>query len=59
MSLKQWLKKKIPAGTKITATVTKAGNFIGAVKIMTVKKKARPSFTDRCIAPGTTRAVGC
>ena len=59
VNLKQWLKKKLPAGTKLTATVTKPGNFIGAVKIMTVKKKARPSFVDRCIAPGTTRAVGC
>jgi hypothetical protein len=59
VSLKQWLKKKLPAGTKMTTTVTKPGNFIGAVKIMTIKKKSRPSFVDRCTKPGSTKAVGC
>ena len=59
VSLKKWLKKKLPAGTKMTVTVTKAGNYIGAVKIMTIRKKNRPRFTDRCLLPGATRAVGC
>jgi hypothetical protein len=59
VKLKQWTKKKLPAGTKLTAMVTKPGNFIGAVKTMTVKKKARPSFSDKCTAPGSTKAVGC
>jgi hypothetical protein len=59
VKLKKWIKKKIRAGTKITATVTKPGNYIGAVKIMTVRKKNRPKFTDRCLPPGTTRPVGC
>ena len=49
----------MPAGTKLTATVTKPGNFIGAVKMMTVRPKKRPTFSDKCIAPGTTKAVGC
>jgi hypothetical protein len=59
VSLAKWLKKKLPAGTTLTVTVTKTGNFIGAVKIMTVKKKARPSFVDRCIKPGATKAGTC
>ena len=59
VNLKKWLKKKLLAGTKLTVTVTKAGNFIGAVKIMTVRKKARPKFTDRCLPPGAKRPVGC
>jgi hypothetical protein len=59
VKLKKWTNKKLLAGTKLTATVTKPGNFIGAVKIMTVRPKNRPKFTDRCIAPGTTKAVGC
>jgi DNA-binding beta-propeller fold protein YncE len=59
VKLKKWIKKKIRAGTKMTATVTKPGNYIGAVKIMTVRKKNRPKFTDRCLPPGTTRPVGC
>jgi len=59
VSLKKFLKKKLAAGTKVTATVTKPGNFIGAVKIMTIKKKARPSFVDRCIKPGSKKAGSC
>ena len=59
VSLKKWLKKKLAAGTTLTATVTKAGNFIGGVKIMTVKKKARPSFTDRCLPPGAKKPTKC
>ena len=58
-NLKKWLKKKLPAGTTLTATVTKPGNFIGAVKVMKVRKKKRPSFSDRCILPGTSKAVSC
>ena len=59
VNLKRWTRKKLVAGTKITAVVTKPGNVIGAVKIMTVQKKKRPSFVDRCIAPGSSTAVGC
>jgi hypothetical protein len=59
VSLKKFLKKKLAAGTVLTTTVTKPGNFVGFVKIMTVKKKSRPSFVDRCIAPGATKAGGC
>ena len=59
VNLSKWLKKKLLAGTTLTVTVTKPGNFIGAVKTMTIKKKARPSFVDRCAAPGTTKAIRC
>jgi hypothetical protein len=59
VSLKKWLKKKLPAGTKMTVTVTKPGNFTGAVKIMTVKKRARPSFADRCLKPGAKKPTRC
>jgi len=59
VSLKKWLKKRLPAGAKLTATVTKTGNFIGAVKIMTVKKRARPSFVDRCLPPGAKKPAKC
>ena len=38
---------------------TKTGNFIGAVKIMTVKKRARPSFVDRCLPPGAKKPAKC
>jgi Putative metal-binding motif len=46
---------KLPAGTKITVTVTKPG-FIGAAKIFEVRRgPKRPKVTDRCLLPGTTR----
>ena len=59
VSLKQWLKKRVAAGTKLTVTVTKPGNFTGAVKIMTVRKSNRPKFTDRCLPPGVTKPRRC
>jgi len=59
VNLKKWVKKKLRAGTKLTARVTKAGNFIGAVKILTVRKRKAPSITTRCLPPGSTKAVGC
>ena len=59
VSLTKWLKKKLAAGTTLTATVTKPGNFIGAVKIMTIKKKARPSFVDRCLPQGAKKPTRC
>jgi hypothetical protein len=59
VSLKKWIRKRLAAGTKLTASVTKPGNFIGAVKIMTVRKKKRPSFVDRCLPPGTTKPRRC
>jgi sugar lactone lactonase YvrE len=58
VSLKKWLKKRLAAGTKVTATITKPGR-IGAVKIMTVKKRARPSFADRCLNPGAKKPTRC
>ena len=59
VSLKKWAKKSLRAGTKITATVTKAGNFSGMVKILTVKKRKAPSIATRCLPPGARKAVGC
>ena len=58
ISLKKWLKKRLPAGSTLTATITKSGR-IGAVKIMTVKKRARPSFADRCLKPGAKKPTRC
>ena len=58
VSLKKWLKKRLPAGSTVTATVTKPGR-IGAVNIMTIKKRARPSFVDRCLPPGAKRPSRC
>ena len=43
----------------MTVTVTKPGNFTGAVKIMTVRKSNRPKFTDRCLPPGVTKPRRC
>jgi hypothetical protein len=42
---------RLPAGTKITVTVTRRGN-IGAVKILTIRSAKAPRVTDRCLPPG-------
>jgi hypothetical protein len=59
VKLKKWQKKKLYAGTKLTATITKTGNYIGAVKILTVRKKRVPKIVTRCLPPGAKKAVGC
>ena len=59
VNLKKWKNKKLRAGTKLTATVTKAGNFIGSVKVFTVRKKKAPKISTKCLPPGATKAVSC
>jgi len=57
--LSKWVKKRMPAGSKLTVTVTKPGAFIGVVKSLTVNKKKAPTIGTRCLPPGATRSVGC
>ena len=59
-SLKKWIGKRIPAGTKFTATVTKPGNYIGGVKILTVRKKKRLRSSPSAASSRAPRsAVSC
>ena len=59
VNLSKWVKTKMPAGSKLTVTVTKPGAFIGAVKTLTVNKKKPPTIGTRCLPPGATKSVGC
>lgn len=53
------MNEKLPAGTRLTVTVTKPGAFIGAVKTLTVAKKKSPAIGTRCLPPGAAKPVGC
>ena len=59
VKLSKWVKKKLPAGTTLTVTVTKPGAFIGAVKTLKVNKKKAPTIGTRCLPPGAKASVGC
>ncbi len=58
LSVKPWLKKRIPAGRTITITVTKAGT-IGAVKQIEVRKGKAPKLQALCLPPGTSTPAAC
>ena len=59
VNLGKWVKKKLPAGSTLTVTVTKPGAFIGAVKTLKVNKKKAPAIGTRCLPPGAKKSVGC
>jgi hypothetical protein len=50
--------KRLPIGAKLEIRVTNAG-MIGAVKILTVRKRKNPSVTTLCLQPGATKAGAC
>jgi hypothetical protein len=45
-------------GAKITVRVTRPGT-IGAVKVLTIRKKKPPLITTLCVPPGASRATSC
>ena len=57
--LTSWVNRKLPIGARITVSVVKAGNVVGARKTLTVKKRARPSVAAACLAPGSAKLIGC
>ena len=59
VSLNAWVKRKLPVGARITVSVVKAGKVLGARKTLTVNKRARPSVTSACLAPGGAKLIGC
>jgi hypothetical protein len=59
VTLAKWVGKKLAVGTRLTVTVTRAGNFIGAVKVLTVRKRRAPTIGTRCLPPGAATSVGC
>jgi hypothetical protein len=59
VSLNAWVKRKLPAGTRISVSVVNAEKVVGARKTLTVKKRARPSVISACLAPGSAKLIGC
>ena len=56
---KQFRKKKLPVGTKITITITAPG-FIGKKFLYTIRNRKIPKLKLTCLTPGsTTKSVSC
>jgi hypothetical protein len=54
VKLKTFIGKKFKKGTVITIQVTKPGT-IGAVKLVTIRKRNGPSTATRCLPPGAKK----
>ena len=58
VKLKTFIGKKLKKGTVITIQVTKPG-MIGAVKLLTIRKRNGPSTATRCLPPAAKRPTKC
>ena len=58
VSLNAFIRRPWKVGTKIIVTVTQPG-FIGAVKILTVRRRDDPTIATRCLPPGATAPERC
>ena len=56
--LKGFEGKLLPVGAKLTIRVTKDGT-IGAVKMLTIRRRKAPSVKTLCLSPGATRPSAC
>jgi hypothetical protein len=58
VKLKTFIGKKFKKDTVITIQVTKSG-MVGAVKLVTIRKRNGPSTATRCLPPGAKKAAKC
>jgi hypothetical protein len=58
VDLKSLIRKPLRAGTKLRFVVTKPGT-IGAVKVLTVRKRKAPAITTQCLNPGAKKPTHC
>lgn len=58
VTLKPWVRKRLPVKTTITVTVTRPGMH-GQVKKLVVQGRKAPRVTTTCIADGSTRTIPC
>lgn len=58
VDLKSLIRKPLRAGTKLRFVVTKPGT-IGAVKVLTVRKRKAPAITTQSLPPGAKKATHC
>jgi hypothetical protein len=58
VTLKPWLRKRLPVGTRLTASVTKPG-FVGMVKTLTLRRSKPPQVVTSCLAPGAKTPSRC
>jgi hypothetical protein len=50
--------RDLKAGTRLEIRVTKPG-YVGKFTSITIRRRAEPSRSDRCLDPGATRPVKC
>jgi hypothetical protein len=50
--------RSLRAGTRLEVTVTKPG-YVGKVTVIVIRRHRAPWRSDRCLDPGSTRAVRC
>ncbi len=53
VKLKRFVNLRLPVGSRITVTVTKA-HTIGAAKRLQIRSRAAPKVTTRCLKPGSS-----
>jgi hypothetical protein len=58
LKLKTFIGKKFKKDTVITIQVTKSG-MVGAVKLVTIRKRNGPSTTTRCLLAGAKKPTKC
>ena len=58
VDLKSLIRKPLRAGTTLRFVVTKPGT-IGAVKVLTVRKRKAPAITTQCLKPGAKKPTHC
>jgi hypothetical protein len=58
VKLKTFIGKKFKKDTVITIQVTKSG-MVGAVKLVTIRKRNGPSTATRCLPPGAKKPTKC
>ncbi len=51
---KRYTRVRLRPGTRLTIQVTKPG-FVGAVKIVRIRRGKEPTITDRCLPPGAKK----
>lgn len=58
VTLKRFVNKSYPGGTKLEARVTKTGS-VTAIRQIIIRKNKRPKTAKLCLTPGASKARKC
>ncbi len=54
VNLKRFVNVRLPVGSRLTVTVTKA-HTVGTAKLLRIRSRAAPKVTTRCLKPGSSK----